>query len=569
MELVVQATETADGKTYDYVIRISGAANAVAVLTSTRTEVVVANVSPTADAGPDQPSVASGATVTLDGSGSSDSDGSVSSYAWTRTGGTGGSIALSSSTAQKPTFTADTLISIDAAVTHIFSLVVTDDGGASSTADTVTITVNPPANAGPTADAGPDQPGIASGATVTLDGSGSSDSDGSIASYAWTETTSTGVTLSDATAAMPTFTAPTVNPGDPDVTITFDLVVTDDGGASSTADSVDIVTGPLHATVAATQGQIADAAQTQANNIMNTMPSFGGFLGGGGGLSTRSYNLYATDGNFNLNFEGSLLGQSSKNYAGKYDIWAKVLAVHSDAGTSSSDFFVGYLGTHRFVNENFLIGAMAQVDYSSASESVVGSSASGRGFMVGPYMAGKIANTNMEFEGAATWGRSYNNITPIGTYTDNYSTERWMVMGKVAGSFNRGAWTISPNASLSYFSQTQAAYVDTLAALIPSQTTTLGEIKLGPSFSRDYNAASGNIMHGTFGVSAVTNFAISSSSGSQAFPLGNGAVRGRLDAGVSTTTNNGWNWSASGFYDGIGINNYRSFGGTITADIKF
>ncbi|RRS32935.1 MAG: hypothetical protein P794_00005, partial [Epsilonproteobacteria bacterium (ex Lamellibrachia satsuma)] len=39
------------------------------------------NISPTADAGPDQ-TVTQGSSVTLDGSGSSDTDGSISSYSW-------------------------------------------------------------------------------------------------------------------------------------------------------------------------------------------------------------------------------------------------------------------------------------------------------------------------------------------------------------------------------------------------------------------------------------------------------------------------------------------------------
>ncbi len=76
--------------------------------------------------------------------------------------------------------------------TYTFNLVVTDDDGASSAADSVSITVNPapPVNKAPTADAGPDQTvTIAAGQSniaVKLNGSGSSDSDGSIASYTWT-----------------------------------------------------------------------------------------------------------------------------------------------------------------------------------------------------------------------------------------------------------------------------------------------------------------------------------------------------------------------------------------------
>jgi hypothetical protein len=89
-----------------------------------------------ANAGPDQ-TVDAGATVTLDGSSSSDADGHSLTYAWTQTSGT--SVTLSSSTASQPTFTAPTAASN---TTLIFSLVVTDTESADSSADTVTITVN-------------------------------------------------------------------------------------------------------------------------------------------------------------------------------------------------------------------------------------------------------------------------------------------------------------------------------------------------------------------------------------------------------------------------------------------
>lgn len=99
---------------------------------------------------------------------------------------------------------------------------------------------NSGANTAPTANAGADQTGqnsVAAGSTVTLDGSGSTDSDGTIASYTWTQTAGDTVTLSDATAASPTFTAPSTSNAQ---TLTFSLIVTDNDGATSTADTVDI-----------------------------------------------------------------------------------------------------------------------------------------------------------------------------------------------------------------------------------------------------------------------------------------------------------------------------------------
>jgi len=191
-----------------------------------------ANVAPTANAGPDQ-AVGRMVVVTLDGSGSTDSDGTVASYAWSQTGGT--TAPLDSTTAAMPTFTSpDTAGGEDLT----FSLIVTDDDGAASAADTVVITVS--ANALPSADAGPDQT-VSSLDVVTLDGSASTDSDGTIAGYAWTQTTGTAVTLDETVPAMPTFTAPNVGG---DEILTFELVVTDNDGAASLADSVIITINP-------------------------------------------------------------------------------------------------------------------------------------------------------------------------------------------------------------------------------------------------------------------------------------------------------------------------------------
>jgi len=209
------------------------------------------NTAPTADAGPDQTNVASSATVTLDGSGSTDPDvGDTLSYAWSQT--SGATVTLSGGTTAGPSFTAPVLGANDAAVTLVFSLVVTDDKTNASAPDTVSITVQPAANAAPTANAGPDQSAVASGAAVTLDGSGSTDPDvGDTLSYAWSQTSGATVTLSGGTTAGPSFTAPVLGANDAAVTLVFSLVVTDDKVKMSKADTVSItVNAPAKASFA-------------------------------------------------------------------------------------------------------------------------------------------------------------------------------------------------------------------------------------------------------------------------------------------------------------------------------
>lgn len=99
--------------------------------------VVPSNSPPVANAGSDQ-SVAPAATVTLNGTGSSDPEAGSLTYSWTQVSGP--AVSLSSSTVAQPTFTAPA--SVDEA-TLVFGLTVTDPEAQASGQDTVTINVAP------------------------------------------------------------------------------------------------------------------------------------------------------------------------------------------------------------------------------------------------------------------------------------------------------------------------------------------------------------------------------------------------------------------------------------------
>jgi len=177
------------------------------------------NQPPVSDAGPDA-SVFAGQQVLLTGTASTDPDGGITTFAWQQLTGT--PVTLNNPGSSSTTFTAPM---VGAAETLTFQLTVTDNDGESAT-DSVAIQVSP--NAVPVANAGPDQT-VFAGASVQLDGSNSSDAEGPV-SYQWLQTAGPAVSLSGATTATPTFTAPASGASS---TLDFQLTVTDSFGLTA------------------------------------------------------------------------------------------------------------------------------------------------------------------------------------------------------------------------------------------------------------------------------------------------------------------------------------------------
>jgi hypothetical protein len=201
------------------------------------------NRAPVANAGIDQ-NLPTGTTVTLDGSASADPDGSLITYAWTIEGRPAGSAAaISDPSSPRPSFVADK------GGAYTVSLVV-GDGTLSSVADRVVVTASA-SNSAPVALAGPDQ-SVLVGATVELDGSGSTDADGILLRYDWSITSRPAGSQAQLAYESPDNDdpAPTFVADVPGVYV-ISLVVVDEKNASSAPSSV---------TVTAATGNVAPVA---------------------------------------------------------------------------------------------------------------------------------------------------------------------------------------------------------------------------------------------------------------------------------------------------------------------
>ena len=168
---------------------------------------------PVANAGPNQPGTLQ-EQVVLDGSGSTNPSGiGTLTYQWAFVSRPVGSSAiLINQTSVHPTFV------IDVAGNYVVKLTVSNGAGSSSSNVTVSTT-----DTAPVANAGSNQT-VAQGATVTLNGSGSSDANSDPITFLWTLlTVPSGSTaaLTGATTVSPTFVA------DKNGTYTVQLVVND------------------------------------------------------------------------------------------------------------------------------------------------------------------------------------------------------------------------------------------------------------------------------------------------------------------------------------------------------
>jgi cytoskeletal protein CcmA (bactofilin family) len=231
---------------YEFVLTVKDNVGATGKDTIRVNVTAAPNQSPVADAGMDQSIDLPVNFTTLYGIGI-DPDGTISSYGWKIISGpaTGNIFAQNSATTA-----AGNLVE----GVYAFELTVTDNNGASAR-DTLVLTVNPPSNQPPVADAGSARVISLPTDSVTLNGKGT-DADGQVVSYGWIQVSgpSTGTIAAGNT---------------PVVTITnlvegiyqFELTVTDNDGAIA-RDIVEVTVSP-----AANQLPVANAGTDKIINL--------------------------------------------------------------------------------------------------------------------------------------------------------------------------------------------------------------------------------------------------------------------------------------------------------------
>ncbi|MBX2925309.1 MAG: T9SS type A sorting domain-containing protein [Chitinophagaceae bacterium] len=297
---------------YEFQLKVTDDKNAASTATVTIT-VNAAPLPPVAQAGNDQTIELPQNTITLDGSNSTASSGSIKTYQWTKVSGPGGGSIVNADKAK-------TDVTGLNKGTYEFELKVTDNAGLSSTASVVIIVK--PAPAPPVANAGLDQTITLPVTSVQLDGSGSTAA-GSIKNYEWTKVSGpAGETIEE--------------PGEKVTTISglvkgvykLQLKVTDDKGASSTA----VVT----VTVKAGAPPVANAGDDQTIQLPQSSVTLDGSASTApsGSIKTYKWRKISGPANENILSENTVSTTVSNLKAGAYEF---ELSVEDNAGVSARD----------------------------------------------------------------------------------------------------------------------------------------------------------------------------------------------------------------------------------------
>ncbi|WP_370343126.1 Ig-like domain-containing protein, partial [Pararhodobacter marinus] len=324
------------------------------------------------------------------------------------------------------------------------------------------------------------------------------------------------------------------------------------GAARDAAGNDNLASEAVHIenrTVAETQGQIARFMLHRADQLVSNQPGLICLMQGSCGGGALSVNTNE-DG---LRFSVSTM--SSALTAG-WPLWMQVQGARSDDPDGDTEYLIGTIGAHQEISDRLYLGVMLQFDHVARNDGI--GRIEGSGWLAGPYVVGRLADHPLYFEGRLLWGQTRNTITPFGTYSDRFDTERMLAMARISGEMVFGDVTLMPTVAASHTTDRQQAYIDSLGNVIGAQDIALTRLELG--FDARWPVTLGLsewILEG--GIRALHT----RSSGS-GLTLADSApvdgTRGRINLGIRHVTRAGGEFSMSGYYDGIGQADYEGYG---------
>jgi hypothetical protein len=305
-------------------------------------------------------------------------------------------------------------------------------------------------------------------------------------------------------------------------------------------------------TIRDTQEAIAPFIQSRASQTIASQPDLIGFLSG---ASTGSFNADVTQSNGNFDFATS----------GDQPVWATLQGSWSEFGTAESSYFFGAVGAHTNLSPDALVGIMFEFDKLTQTDGAT--SVEGDGYLVGPYFVAKLPNQPLFIEGRLLTGQTENKVSVNGAATETFETQRRLALIKVAGQLNYGELVLTPSLTATHLRDAQGAFENTLGNTVAAQGIEVNSVAAGLNFAQPVSLSNGELML-TGGISGIWSSSEGTGFASSVAPTTDG-LRARITLGVSHTLPNGAVLSAGSFYDGIGMNDYESYGLNLGVQMQF
>jgi len=237
------------------------------------------------------------------------------------------------------------------------------------------------------------------------------------------------------------------------------------------------------------------------------------------------------------------------------------------------DFRILYVGADYLVAPGILIGALVQVDdttedLNQALNNERGS-IDGTGWMAGPYIGIRLRD-NLFFDARAAWGTSSNDIfmkdDENGARHGKFDTTRWLATATLTGNERFGNWRFSPQMGLAYGHEEYDTYRNSLNQTINGGEANIGRVTGAIEVGYQFRARNGTTIEPHASITGIYNFDTDDLviNGVQ---VQSDESRAKVEAGVLIMTQEGWGVRAAGHFDGIGGDDFSSYGGSLWVNV--
>ncbi|MGO4832990.1 autotransporter outer membrane beta-barrel domain-containing protein, partial [Rhizobiaceae sp. 2RAB30] len=253
--------------------------------------------------------------------------------------------------------------------------------------------------------------------------------------------------------------------------------------------------------------------------------------------------------------------------ATRFDIWAEGKLARFDANGGDGNFGILHAGVDYLVTPRLLIGLGLQMD-ATDMDGADRSTIDGTGYLIGPYLTARLTD-QLYFDARAAWGRSSNSVSPFGTYSDKFDATRWLVSGALIGRYDIERWRIEPSARLAYFEEETDAYLDSFGLPIPQISIETGVFDFGPKLGYQVELDNGWRLEPFVTLQGIWTFRQKNTgtAATESPGLSGTGLRGRGEMGL--TVSGAASFSASVFYDGVGNEDFQSWGGELRLSRPF